>query len=187
MDGSAAGGTGGGQADRRAARAEALGQVLREGAEQEGFVFFPMMGGDRDELGIVTVTGIGDAAGRKHAGLPIVFGGRHGEEQRTGECGRTHPGLLDGFLSGKAAQFFRQGNRIEMPRQMIDRAGDGGAQALGGEAGDVVNAGLAGDQPAPVILLAGAERGDDTHAGHDNGRPGRTVNWHLPLLNCRLR
>src|SRR5580692_11237511 len=52
-------------------------------------------------------------------------------------------------------------------------AGDGGAQALGREAGDGANAGLSGGQFRPIVVLADAERADDADAGDgDDGTAG---------------
>ena len=44
---------------------------------------------------------------------------------------------------------------------------------VGREAGDGADAGFAGGQFRPVVGLAGAERGDDAHAGDDDDRPCR--------------
>src|SRR4029077_11458194 len=55
------------------------------------------------------------------------------------------------------------------------RAGDPRLEPLGREALDRADAGLARGELLPVVALAGAERGDDAHAGHHDDRPARLV------------
>ena len=66
---------------------------------------------------------------------------------------------------------------------VVDGAGDRGAQALGREALDAVDAGLAGRQRRPGVVLALAEGGDHAHAGDGDERAALFVaKRHAVLL-----
>src|SRR3954466_11821395 len=53
----------------------------------------------------------------------------------------------------------------------VDGTCDAGLQTLGRDTLDLADARLAGGELPPVVFTAGAERGDDAHAGGDDNRP----------------
>jgi hypothetical protein len=90
-----------------------------------------------------------------------------GQEHLAGEgAGAADAALLDRFLGGAARHLEAEIGGVEaVERQVIDRAADGGAQALDGETRQPVDAGLPGGEPAPVLRLALAQGGQDADAG----------------------
>src|SRR3954451_18025668 len=62
-----------------------------------------------------------------------------------------------------------------LDRNEVNGARDTGLQAFSRNTRDLVDAGLAGRELAPVVLTAGAERRDNSHPGYDDDRPARLV------------
>src|SRR5580700_8407340 len=115
--------------------------------------------------------GIGDG----DAVMPFDLERRRGEEQRTGKARlATDAGLRDGFFAGEDGDALRQfGGRHIVFVDVVDGAGDGGAQPFGRETRDGANAGLAGGQFRPIVFFADAERADHADAGDgDDGTAG---------------
>src|SRR5580704_15562621 len=130
-------------------------------------------------------SGIGDG----DALMPLDFERRRGEEQRTGKaCFAADAGLGDGLFAGDDGDALRQfrGRHIVFV-EVVDGAGDGGAQSFGWETRDGANARLPGRQFRPIVFLADAERADDADAGDgDDGTAGFVALAHdSPLQPIR--
>ena len=121
------------------------------------------LGGDVQDLGIA---GRPAAVRQPHAPGPFEVDGGRGQEHLAGEgAGAADAALLDRLAGGAARHLEAEIGGIQgIQGQIIDRAADGGAQALDGEAGQAMDAGFAGGEPAPVLRLALAEGGQDADA-----------------------
>ena len=160
LDRGRAGSAGGGGGDRRALGAEPVRQMLGDRAEQEALepgreaavgAARTRSSGDRE------VTGLGASGGGRRCGAAATpsrpaarRGKRAGEIARGARC-RTRP-VPPPITSSASALGQGRGGRL-LDRNEIDGAGDGGAQAADGEAGDPVDAGDARGQRAPVSSL----------------------------------
>ena len=129
---------------RRAADRRSCG-VVRAGRRGEGEALRPFHLDRRQRRG---------TAGRESRPARRCRLRRSPLRPRVRPCARTAP-AADGSSS----------------RHEIDRAGDGGAQAVDREARDAPDAGVPAVSFAPVVLLAGAERGHDAHAGDGDDGP----------------
>ncbi len=173
LDGGRAGGASGGDRNRRAARAEAVGDPIGEAAHQkEALEFRSAVEGSLDQ------GAIGDGrVGRQIGGeclatRPIELGRRRCNEQGPGKRAyRPDGGLIERFHRRHLGQREGKVGRVGARRQHeIDGAGDLRPQALRRKAANATNAGLAGRQLRPVLGLADAERGHDADPGDDDGR-----------------
>ena len=78
-------------------------------------------------------------------------------------------------ISASRSRQIGRGKRLD--RHEIDRSGHRCLQAVGRKARDGPDAGFARGEFRPVVGLAGAERCDDAHAGHDDDRPAEFIAW----------
>jgi hypothetical protein len=108
---------------------------------------------------------------------PFHLHRRHGDEQGAGKIAlRADAGLDDRLLGRFLGEALRQGGRHErVGIKEVHRAGDAGAQAVGGEAGDAVDAGPAGGEGGPIVGLPLPEGRDDAEARHRDQRPAMAV------------
>ena len=103
---------------------------------------------------------------------PVDLDRRHRHEQRPRKIARRSDlRLRHRLLDRKHGETLGQERRRDRHVfQEIDGAADGGAQALGGKAGDLVDTGLARRQRRPVVLPARPQRGHDANSRHhDDG------------------
>lgn len=142
--------------------------MIRDRAEQEelvhGFEFLRGSGAQQPVIIDVAFKSLGQLLLLR----PFHLDRRHRHEELAGKItGLTEAALADRLVGCERRELFRELRRGERAvEEKIDRAGDGGAQALGREALDPVDAGFAGCQRLPIGLLALAERGDDAEAGN---------------------
>jgi hypothetical protein len=117
--------------------------------------------------------------------VPVEFHRRGGEEQRSAEIVDGKARFGDGFPGSSFGQFVGQrACALRAGGEKIHRAGDAGVELIHREAGDRMDAGLAGSQRFPVVLLADAERGHHADAG--DGHDG-TSKMIRELRHVRLR
>jgi len=105
------------------------------------------------------------------APVPFEVHGRRGQEHLAREMtGLADLAFFQGLGHGQARHLEAEVSGLGwIERQEIDRPADGRAHAFDGKAGQPVDAGFAGRKPAPVLRLAGAERGDHADAGDGDG------------------
>ena len=142
---------------------------------------------------VVADAGVGAGGRRDLAALrPFDLDRRHREEQRAREIAAR----ADRRTCAMASSAARSASRSDSSGADSGSAGTKstvpakrGLQAVGGEARDGLDAGLAGGELLPVVGLAGAERGDDAHAGDDDDRASGAVviGRHDALLQVALR
>ena len=125
----------------------------------------PVRGG-AEEIGVGHVAVPARRLGQRLPLRPFHLDRRHGDEQPAGEVGRpADAGLATASSAASAARRSESTGATDgLDGDEVDRAGDAGAQALGREAPDGVDAGPAGGQRGPVVRLALAEGGDHPHA-----------------------
>ena len=152
LDRGRAGGASGGDRNRRAARAEAVGDPIGEAAHQkEALKFRSAVEGSLDQ------GAIGDGrVGRQIGGeclatRPIELGRRRCNEQGPGERAyRPDGGLIERFHRRHLGQREGKVGRVGARRQHeIDGAGDLRPQALRRKAANATDAGLAGRRASP--------------------------------------
>ena len=179
LDRGRAGRAGGGQRDRRALRAEMLGEVVGDDAVFRRFIEGMEFRLRRraHEIAIFDLVVRAGRIGEREALRPFDLDRREGEKEGPGKLSlRADAGFLDRLDAGEPRQLFGQLRRMHAVfEHMIDRAGDGGAKSVGRKARDGADAGFARGQFFPVVGLAGAERGDDAHAGDGDDRTSLAV------------
>ena len=108
---------------------------------------------------------------------PFELDRRDGKKQRTGKIAAVaDAGLGKRFLAGDRRHALAELGRAErLNWHEVDSAGNRRPEPFVGKARDAVDAGLAGGEPCPVVFFAGAERGDDAHAGDHHDRPAVLV------------
>src|SRR4029077_562185 len=141
------------------------------------------------QLGIAGVVLQAGPIGHGDAVMPFDLERRCGEEQRTRKAAfAADAGLGDGFFAGEDGDALRQlrGRHVVLV-DVVDGAGDRGAQPLGRKAADGANAGLPGGELRPIVFLADAKRADDADAGDgDDGTAGFVTLAHdAPLQPIR--
>ena len=176
LDRGRTGGAGRRQRDRRAARAELLGDVIGDRAEQEALVVGRKLVADAQQV-VVGDFVVGAGGGAELEPLrPFHLDRRHGEEEGTRKrARRADAGLRDGFFGRQVREVFGQRRGAGLRRQIVDGAGDARLHAVGGKARDGADAGFAGRQLRPVVDLAGAEGGDHAEAGDHHDRTAHLV------------
>ena len=176
LDRGGARGAGGRQRDRQAARAELIGEPVGDRAELRGFEYIQRVqaaGDFEDPVGRRSVLAGGvetetvgpvelDRRRRKEKRSAEIIGGKPGFANRLVCCSLRH-------LVGQRTRAF--GTRVKE----IDGAADARVEMVGRKAGDWVDAGTAGRQRSPVVLLADAERSDDADAGNGDEMPSEVI------------
>ena len=180
LDRGRAGRAGRGQRNRRALRAEMLGEIIRDDAVfrrlVEGMEF--RLRRRAHEIAIFDLVIRAGRARRARSAAAIRFRSAGRRERRgPGNCPSSRCRIPRSPRCRQGARAFRTAPPRCMPvfEDMIDGAGDGGAQAVGRKARDGADAGFARGQLLPVVDLAGAERSDDAHAGDGDDRPSLAV------------
>jgi hypothetical protein len=136
------------------------------------------------QIGIAGILVGGGLCRHLIAVMPFDFERRQRQKQRTGKMTLgTDRGLRDRLLASKQREAFGQLRRRHIVLvDVVDGAGDGGAQRVERKAGNAPDAGFAGGKLCPIVGFADAERSDDAHAGHRDDRPAGFVAHHDPLL-----
>src|SRR5438552_18523215 len=84
---------------------------------------------------------------------------------------RADRGFRDGLRGGDFSQLFRERLCVALIQwHEVDGAADARLQAVRRKARDGVDAGYSRSQLWPILAFAGAERGHDAEAGHDDNR-----------------
>src|SRR5215212_7435730 len=122
---------------------------------------------------------------------PLDLDRGDGKEQRSWKIAfAPERGLRDGFIRGhigKPLGKIGRGKGVDLHE--VDRSSHRRFQAIRWKARDGPDSGFATREFLPVVRLARAERGHDTHAGDDNDRPSEFIAWccHVPpRLPCRV-
>ncbi len=121
---------------------------------------------------------------------PFGLDRRDRQKQRSREIAlAADAGLRQRFFGRYLGQTFGEasgGGRLDGDE--VNRAGHGRLQPVDRKACDGADAGFAGRQLRPIVLFAGAERGDNAHAGDDDDRPVEFVAWccHDPPVELEV-
>src|SRR2546430_13389629 len=120
---------------------------------------------------------------------PFGLDRRDREKQRSGKVAvAADAGLFQRFLWRHLGETFGEaGGGGGLDGNEVNRAGHRRHEAFDWNPRHGADAGFTGRQLGPIILLAGAERGDHAHAGDDDDRPAELVAWccHDPPVDIR--
>jgi hypothetical protein len=128
---------------------------------------------------LVAKFGLADRAPEFEPLRPFDFDRRHRQEQRARKIRLgSDAGLGQRFLGDHFGQPLGQSRRGDgIDADEIDGARHGRFQPVDRKTRHGADAGFARDQLAPIVRLAGAERGHDAHAGDDDDRPAQFIAW----------
>ena len=129
------------------------------------------------EVAIFDLLVRGGGAGKRETLRPFDLDRRKGEKEGPGEISfRADARFGDRFGAGEPRQLFGELRGMHAVfKHVVDCAGDGGAKPVGWKTRDGADAGFTGREFFPVVVFAGAERGDDAHAGDRHDRTSLAV------------